>query len=68
VAQCESSELPQLVESFENARRDANRNRPRGPLPQISYGIEGTWRLPEEADRFSQRFREAMTTREVACG
>jgi hypothetical protein len=38
-----SIELPAFIKRIEELRRDANRNRPRAPLPNVLFHADGTW-------------------------
>ncbi len=50
-------ELDQFLERVEKSRVTANRNRLRGPLPEIRYAIQGSWRADRSPDAIVEQIR-----------
>ncbi len=57
------AELQELMRRLDGARRDANRNRPAGPLPAFRCTTEGTWRVSDGRKEFTKRFCSIVKNR-----
>ena len=58
-------ELNQFVERAAKARKDTNRNRPHGPLPEIDFCREGTWRVLLQTEKILARIGVLLEPAEV---
>jgi len=55
-----AGQLHRIHRRIEQHRRDANRNRPRGPLPEIRIVDVGSWSLPVEVDEVHRKFSHIL--------
>ena len=61
VAASNQEELTGLVCRIESAHRDANRNRPGTPLPDLSLCAKGTWHFRDDREKFLVAFRNELS-------
>ena len=52
----------------EKETREANRNRPRGPLPEIEFRREGAWQASSESEEILARMEESFKPSEAIHG
>jgi signal transduction histidine kinase len=57
--------LSGMIQRIEQARSDANRNRPSRPIPSIALKIQGTWSVREKRGEFLGVFNEAIAAKEA---
>jgi hypothetical protein len=58
--------LDQFLSRAENVWRKANRNRPYGPLPAVSYERVGAWPLSDGREELLEAARQSFAPTEVA--
>ena len=59
-------ELQSFLDRAQQTWECTNRNRPRGPLPELQYEFVGTWQVAEERDTFTQVVSDLIEAEQVA--
>ena len=61
------SELVQFLDRLESTRQSANRNRPNGPLPEVSVAVAGIFSARAQQDELVATVARYAKAREVVC-
>jgi len=61
------NELAQFLERLESTRQNANRNRPNGPLPEISLAVAGVFSARSQQEELVATVARYAAAKEVIC-
>ncbi len=68
VAPTSQPDLGSMIGRIQEARDEANRNRPSGQLPRLGIQVDASWRIGGRMDEFLAAFQRAFPAQEVVHG